>query len=213
MTQRLAITFRKSGTVRFLSHLDLLATLEFAVRRARLPVALAEGFNPRPRMSLAAPLPLGHSGERELLEITLKKEVELPHVRRRLAAALPEGIEILEVQELPPGLKSAASRVESVSYRIDLTDQVDDLETRVAGLLGRPAIEIQEERDGTVRARDVRPLILELRARGDRELAAILRLGEEGTVRPEQVLSLLEIPTDGAAFTRESVNLRGNNVG
>ena len=46
--QKLTVTFRKGEDARFLSHLDLTATLEYAVRRARLPVALSEGFSPRP---------------------------------------------------------------------------------------------------------------------------------------------------------------------
>jgi radical SAM-linked protein len=207
MTQRLTVTFRKEGSARFLSHLDLLATLEFAIRRARLPVALAEGFNPRPRMSLAAPLPLGHIGERELLEVTLKEDLDPEDVRSRLAAWVPDGIVILSVEESPSGAKVAASRLRGVVYRIRLAEPAEDLPVRIADLMAKDSAEVQEEREGTTRTRDVRRHILGLEALGEQELAATLRLGGEGTIRPEQVLELLSIPVSGAQFTRKSINL------
>jgi radical SAM-linked protein len=212
--QRLTITFRKAGSARHLSHLDLMATLEFAVRRARLPVALAEGFNPRPRMSLAAPLPLGHIGERELLEITLKEERAPDEVRAGLANRVAAGIEILSVEEAPGGTRSAASRVYSVEYRVRLADPVDDLAERIAALMARPTIDTEEEHDGSLRRRDLRLFILKLHAGGERELAATIRLGGDGTVRPEQILDLLSIATDGAQFIRERIHLtEGSTLG
>ena len=77
MSFRYLLTFRKHEGARFLSHLDLQATLEYGMRRAGLPLELSEGFNPRPRYSLVAALPLGYVGEHELLEMTLRDDLEL----------------------------------------------------------------------------------------------------------------------------------------
>src|SRR5947209_15498059 len=152
--QRLHVVFRKGEEARFLSHLDLLATLEYAMRRVRLPLALAEGFNPRPRMSLALPLPVGYLGEREILEITLREDRAPTEVGAALSAALPRGLEIVSVEETDAQRRHVASRLKEAVYRIDLPAGVPDLADRVTGLLARERIEVEEPRDSGTRHRD-----------------------------------------------------------
>jgi radical SAM-linked protein len=92
--QRYRIVFSKGDETRFLSHLDLLAMWEYSVRRARLPIELALGFNPRPIISLASPLPTGYLGEAEIVEISLTASIPCQEVHGRLRASLPAGITI-----------------------------------------------------------------------------------------------------------------------
>jgi radical SAM-linked protein len=205
--QRLHVIFRKGDGARYLSHLDLMATLEFSIRRADLPVALSEGFNPRPKMSLILPLVLGHIGEREILEVTLRRRVEPGDLGHRLQAVLPSGITVLEVCEVPAEGKSAASRVRSATYRIDLPAPVSDLADRVGTLMDREAVEVQEERAGATHRRDVRSLILSLVAADAQTLRLQVTATGDGTVRPEHVLDLLALPRDGAAISREAIEL------
>jgi radical SAM-linked protein len=204
--QRLHVIFRKGEESRFLSHLDLMSTLEFSMRRARLPVELSEGFNPRPRMSLVAPLPLGYTGEREILEILLSEPLQPEEVRERLNAAVPRGIAVREVIEVPSEGKSAASKLLSASYTVELPRPVEDLGLRLVALLEEPSIEIDEERDRTIRRRNIRPLILTLEAESS-SVFSLTAAYEGGTVRPEQILDLLGIPRDGARITRGEITV------
>jgi radical SAM-linked protein len=204
---KLTVTFRKREQARFLSHLDLTATLEYAVRRARLPVSLSEGFNPRPRLSVAASLALGYVGEAELLEITLREPVDPGSVAERLAAVLPDGIEIVSVVDAIPGAKTAASRLQRAVYRVDLPTRILDLDQRVQTLLLRPRLDVEEHRDGQIRRRDLRPLLLSLEATGSRALRLTVRMDGDGSMRPEQVLTLMDVPTRGIRITRESIVL------
>lgn len=206
---RLRMTFRKDSAARFLSHLDLMATLEYALRRARLPLALSEGFNPRPRLSLAAPLALGHIGEAEILEIVLSEPVPPGDVMQRLQAVLPPGITILSAAEIPGGEKTAAARLRGAHYRIELPSPVPGLGERVDGLMRRTVVEVEEQRDGRARVRDVRPLIAELEAARSDLLRLHVQMQAEGAVRPEQVLDLLNVSRDGARITRERIDLTG----
>lgn len=202
--QRLRVIFRKGENARFLSHLDLQSTLEFSMRRAGLPFELSEGFNPRPRMSLVSPLPLGYTGEREILEITLSEAMPPAEVLARLGKAVPGGLTILEVIEVPVEGKSAASKLISASYRVELPEPTGDLSQRLAAILARDEIEVEEERDGATRRRDIRPAILALEVESGR--AFTLSAGYAGgTVRPEQILDLLGIPRDGAHITRTQI--------
>lgn len=202
--QRLHVIFGKKDGARFLSHLDLQSTLEFSMRRAGLPLELSEGFNPRPRMSLVSPLPLGYSGEREILEITLSEAMPPEEVLARLRSSVPAGITIREVVEVPVEGKSAASKLLSASYHVELSEPVIDLAERLAAILGRKSIEIEEERDRSVRRRDIRPAILSLEAEGNR--AFTLTAGYAGgTARPEQILDLLGISHGVAHITRRQI--------
>lgn len=202
--QRLHVIFRKGEGTRFLSHLDLQSTLESSMRRARLPLEFSEGFSPRPKMSLVSPLPLGYTGEREILEITLHESLPPGEVLSRLQAAVPEGIAIREVVEVPVEGKSAASKLLSASYEVELPEPVPDLPGRLQSLLDRTTIEVEEERDRTVRRRNIRPSILDLHADVDQRFL-LTAAYDGGTVRPEQILDLLGLPRDGARITRTGI--------
>ncbi|HZU11257.1 MAG TPA: TIGR03936 family radical SAM-associated protein [Chloroflexota bacterium] len=205
--QRLRILFRKGREARFLSHLDLLSTLQYSLRRAALPLELSEGFNPRPRMSLAAPLGVGHIGEREILEITLRDRVEQAGVRELLQRSVPDGITILEVEEMPAGRHPAAAELRSARFRIRC-GLVPGLEQRLRDLMSRQTIEIEEDHGGRIRRRDIRPLILSASVDGE-DLHVELALGSAGGVRPEHVLRAVGIDPPTVLITRERLVLNG----
>jgi uncharacterized protein (DUF2344 family) len=71
---RFRITFSKTNAMRFTGHLDLQRTWERTIRRARLPLSYSQGFNPRPKINLAAALPLGFTSSCEMVEIWLDDE-------------------------------------------------------------------------------------------------------------------------------------------
>ena len=203
---RLQVRFAKHEDARFLSHLDLLAALEFAVRRARLPVELSAGFNPRPKVTLAAALPLGYIGRAEILEIVLREEVPVPEVVRRLQDTLPNGVEITDAQEIAPG-KSLGSRLRSAHYTVHLPASVPDLTDRIDRLLSADIAEVEEHRQEGPRRRNVRPLLEGLEAVDPAQVRIVVDLSGRASVRPEQVLQLMSIPTDGIRIVRESVEI------
>ena len=95
--QRLRIRFRRGEEIKFISHLDIMRLWERALRRARIPLTYSEGFNPRPRISLVAPLSVGVIGEAELMDIFIDKKVSPHWFTAAVSQQLPPGIEILEV--------------------------------------------------------------------------------------------------------------------
>lgn len=209
MSVRVRVAFRKEEGARFLSHLDLMATLEYSIRRARLPVELSAGFTPRPRFSLAAPLPLGYLGENEILEMTFHRDMEPAEIAERLQGAVPGGLVVTGVTVDQAGGKSAASQVIGAAYRIELERAIPDLAERVAELLTRPRLPVREERMDGIRTRDLRPLIRGIEADdGGTQLRLEVALDSEGTARPEQILDALGIERGGATIIREGLRLR-----
>jgi len=87
----------KSGDMIYISHLDLLRLLGRAGRRADLPIALTEGFNPRLKIRLKKALKLGVASDSEEGELVLKNMVDTADIINRLQGELPAGIEVKDV--------------------------------------------------------------------------------------------------------------------
>lgn len=169
--QRLRLTFSQGDDLKYISHLDLMRLWERALRRARLPLAYTQGFHPQPRLQVAAPLAVGFSGRQEVLDLWLTAKVEPTEFARRLRAQLPEGIALLEVQEVDLRLPSLPSQVRGAEYEIvvEAEETAEEMAARVAALLATPEVKRQRRRKGQMRQYDLRPLIEELRYEGREE--------------------------------------------
>ena len=95
----LRILFTKGGRARYISHLDLMHTMERAFLRAGIAIRHTEGFPPHPYVSIPLPLPLGFSSDSELLEFGLVSGSTREALPEQMNAALPEGIRILDCYE------------------------------------------------------------------------------------------------------------------
>lgn len=118
VVQRLRIRYAKRGRLRFTSHRDFARAFERALRRAHVPMAYSAGFSPHPKISYVGAAPTGVASEAEYLEIGLAEHREPDEVRRTLDAALPPGLDVLDVVEAAgPAL---AERIEASRWRIEL---------------------------------------------------------------------------------------------
>ncbi|WP_165859361.1 TIGR03936 family radical SAM-associated protein [Desulfofundulus salinus] len=196
---RYRIEFRKEGPARFISHLDLVRTLERAMRRAGLPLAFSQGFNPHPRFSLGAPLPVGVKGEKEYLDLELVAALPVDEMLKRLSDQLPRGLKMTRVWRIPGDAPALMATLEKATYRVDvsLAREItqEDLQRSIDGLLETPEV-IITRRAGENREKvlDIRPGIYALSGRledGRIRLEMSLAVGNRGTVRPEEVVLVL----------------------
>lgn len=102
---KLRLTFRKTGRAVYISHLDLMRTMQRVFFRAGLPLRYSEGFNPHARISIVLPLQVGVASECEIMDFWLTEELDPAAIPARLNACMPEGIEALSVR--PVERKSA----------------------------------------------------------------------------------------------------------
>ena len=65
-----------------------------ACARARLPVRHSEGFNPRPRISLPLPRPVGIASDAERVLIEFSEPIAAETITARLSEQMPSGIHI-----------------------------------------------------------------------------------------------------------------------
>jgi len=105
--QHLVVRYAKRGKMRFASHRDVARAFERGVRRAGLPIAYSAGFSPHPKISYAGGAPTGVASEAEYLSLALTARQAEAQVCQRLNAALPDGIDVIDVTDpwgLPGGL-------------------------------------------------------------------------------------------------------------
>ena len=215
---RLRVTFSKSGLLAYTSHLDLARAWERGLRRAGVGLAYSGGFNPRPKLQLAAALPLGHTGEAEWLDVRLERPMSVEDFARALAPVLPDGLAISQVRQVRLKEPALQTRVVAAEYRVTVVwlPELDFGETLPGSVeaLGRTveariervlaAAELEQERRG--RRYDLRPLIeqlwLERAGEGEVVLGMQLAAREGATARPEAVLEVLGMAGGFARYHR-----------
>ena len=207
-TQRLRVTFAKGEEVKYISHLDLMRLWERALRRAGVPLLYSKGYNPRPKISLAAPLAVGITGQREIMDVFLERPLAPLDFTTAIKRQLPVGITLIEVQEVYVTLPALQTLVQSTQYlaSVDSSEETTDVEVRVASLLRSEHLH-RQRRD---KEYDLRPLIEELWLEAADEdqctLGMKLRAGEGGTGRPDEVLAELGLTDQVERITRTQIH-------
>lgn len=193
--QRLRLTFTKEEAVRFIGHLDLARTLERALNRAQIPMAYTQGFNRRPRLSLAAALPLGYMSQGELADIWLVESVDPQEARDQLMSKMAPGIRVLHVEEVDMADPSLQQSIAFSDYSVRFLDSVDEnaLGEAIANLLSADQIirDRTRPKDKKKREYDLRALVIDLQTKTEQaETRLWMRLVQTPSQmgKPDEVL-------------------------
>jgi radical SAM-linked protein len=195
--QRLRIKFSRGEELKYISHLDIMRLWQRALNRAGVTLAYSEGFNPHPRMSLAAPLALGVTSEAELMDIVLANFLSPHTFAAALGRQLPSGISIGGVFNTALTLPSLQSQLRLAEYTVGInTDKSrPEIEAAIAELLGKASLPWQHQRDTGPHKYDLRLLIDDLWLidcrQGVCNIGMRLRCDSGGSGRPEQVAAAL----------------------
>ena len=203
---RYRIIFAKTDAARFIGHLDLQSFFQKAIKRAKLPVAYSEGFNPHQLLSFAAPLPLGMAGHGEILEVFLVREMPTDEIMCALNLQMPGGLLVTGVQEVPSIGKSAAAIVRKATYSINFS-QIIDLDKIIPEVLTSECIEIEKKGKKGMAIADIRPDIYDMKFDSRCGLRAILACGSERNLKPEvlarYILKISEIAPEDCDIVYE----------
>ncbi len=114
------VFFAKTGTLRFVSHLDMNRFFTRILRKSGLPIWYTEGFNPHPYLTFALPLSLGFESQYEILDFRLVDDtVTFETVEEKLTVVLPEYIKIIRVDE--PVMK--VGKITSAGFEIAFSEE------------------------------------------------------------------------------------------
>ncbi len=209
--RRHRVTFATRRTLAYLSVLELGRVWERALRRAGVPLKYSHGYNPRPRLVFAAPLPVGCGGEAEWLDVTLTEPMEAKALVDALRPVLPRDLEVIAAAAVPDKAPPLAEQLVAADYRVLLR--------------GGPAPTVQEAAEALLAADEVwlarrgrrhrgrqynlRPLVLSLRvevATPPWTATLVMRLAARpgATGRPDAVLQAMGL----AMWPRRCTRLR-----
>lgn len=195
---RVLLSIRKGEEIKYLSHRDVIRSFEYALRRARIPVAYSEGFNPRPKMSFGGAIGVGVTSDDEKIQLDLSEILTPAEVMERLNSVLPSGIRILSAEDVPEGRKSPLSKLNASEFRLNLSCgdgcSPEDVKPAVDRLLASGEIKIVRVREGKRKPIDLRPFLLSADTRLQGESVSVdvaLRSGDTGGAGPRDFVQAL----------------------
>lgn len=208
---KLRLRFAKKGKAVYISHLDLMRTLQRAFLRAGYSLKYSEGFNPHPVISILLPLSVGACSECELMDFQLTEHADLAELPARLSAAMPEGITALEAYACERKVKDLKWLRISGKLEYDARDAAT-MRDGLQAFFARPEIVITKKTKRGMGESDIAPAIREIGFTAGEDcvyLSAVIS-AQEPTLNPDHLVSALtqlapELAPDFAEFTRLEV--------
>ncbi len=200
--QRVRVYYAKGEAIKFISHHDEFRLWERTLRRADLPLLYKQGFNPQPHIQFAAPLGVGITGVREIVDFLFSPPVALDEITALLRAKLPPGVMLVGLEEMPLEVDARQNLVIGADYAILIYAEPGELpgellQQRIAEFLATPVIWRERERKGERYTYNLRPLVFELQYAGydvaSEEHRIFLRVQQRAgaTGRPDEVVDAL----------------------
>lgn len=193
---KLRTLLTKGDAIRFISHLDYAALIERAIRRAKLPVAYSEGFNPHMKFSFASALAVGVTSEAEVMDVELSRSMSQPEAWDRLAAALPPGVRLLRLVPFEGKAKSLMAAVDRAEYsvRVPYTGTEEEARRAVAAFFAAPEVVYRRVLPKKTREVDAKAYLKEIRAEKEgAELLLFIAIAvtPAGSLKPGEAVELL----------------------
>ena len=133
--------FTKEENIKFISHLDVLKTIQKNIRRAGLPVEFSQGFNPHMNTSIAQPLSVGVYSSGEYMDMILTTETDEQEIVDKLNATAPSGIKYISALAIPytqgeKKVPQAMALIDAARYTIKIKySDVSNLEEEMTNLI------------------------------------------------------------------------------
>ena len=207
--QRWRLTFARDDAGAEASQRDLDRAWQEAVAGLG---ATGSGAPERPRLAIAAPLPVGMTAARELADVFVPERRRLADVRAAIEPKLPPGHRLVDLYDVWLGEPPLSGLVVAGDYRVAIAvaggegdghavagPVMHDLEAAVATLLQATELPRSRARGDRVVAGNLRALIIDVAVGagpgplpGTAELTMRLRFHPSlGTGRPEEVVAAL----------------------
>ena len=209
------LKFTKENDVKYISHLDLMRTFQRVIRRAGIPVAYSQGFNPHQELSFGAPLALGVTSMAEYADVGIAENIDIKELIDAMNASMPKGIRILDGKVLGSSAKSAMSLVTHSRYTIRFLSKdagYEELQKKLEEFLAKEIILVkrkQPKKDFKLKEIDIKPMIVSvsLIKGSDTEffINCMLHSGSKANLKPELLMEAF-IESSGLALSGIKIN-------
>lgn len=187
---KIRIKFAKTGSMKFIGHLDIMRYFQKVMRRADVDIAYSEGFSPHQKMSFAAPLGVGLTSRGEYFDIEVHSSDSSKEMLRRMNDTMVEGMEVLSYRLLPEDSGNAMSIVAAADYLVNFREGYKpdiDINSEFHQFMSQDSIEIVKTTKKSEKTVDIRPMILEYETKED-GIFLKLAAGSENNLKPELVM-------------------------
>lgn len=205
---KLRLRFEKKDRAVYISHLDLMHTMQRAFSRAGYELKYSEGFNPHPQISIALPLSVGASSLCEIMDFKLTHDVDISEIPGKLSAVMPEGIKVTDCYE-------AQNKVALLKYlEIEGIFEYDERDTarmrdELESFYAAEQIVITKKTKRGMGESDIKPAIKSISFEAGEKIVKLHAVisAQEPTLNPSLLEDALkqkapEIAPDFAKFTR-----------
>ncbi len=186
------VRFKKTGSLQYISHLDLVRTMNKIVVRADIPLWYTEGFNPKPKLVFAAPLSIGTESVSEFLDIRITERIDPDIVKERLNKNMTEEMQVIEAYY--PLTKFTDLKWLSYSMVINTLGATKILADNCNKALASDKIEVLKHTKSGEQTVDIKPLVKSAEVRFDGEkllLDCILSADPSSFLNPEYIVKYL----------------------
>lgn len=154
----LRAVFEKSGRAVFISHLDLLRTMQRAIKRSGIPVWYTQGFNPHIYLNFPLALSLGVTSRTEFMDFAVTEQCDKNQIVEKLNAVMPDGLRIISIDEPCFENKEIGFAEYIIEFKSQLSPQ--EMQTELNALMSLDVIEIDKrsKSKGTVKL-DIKPYL------------------------------------------------------
>jgi len=210
----LVVRFRIGGRLRFLSHAQTLRVFQRACVRAGLKIQYSQGFNPRPKLSLPLPRPVGVASDDELLCLRVRKSTSAQEhkcisaqVYKSINAQVPEGCELLSVNVVRANTSFQPC---SAAYVLAVRKEYlnEELKATIKRLLASESIILErqtgkkksriENRESRIKNIDVRGFLKSIEL-DENSIIVECKISSAGSIRVDEILKLLHLDVEKLA--------------
>lgn len=191
------VKFRKTGSLQYISHLDLHRTFNRVLVRAGIPLWYTQGFNPHAKMVFALPLSVGTESECEYLDVRVDRDISAEEMKRRLNDQLTDELRVLDVYEA----KTKPTAVQWASYRYEISPEENGeaLFEQIRAIFRAPVVMKKKTKSGEKEI-DIMKLIRSLTVSYEPEtgtivMEALLSAAGESYLNPEYLMTAIREKT------------------
>jgi len=171
---KLRIKFLKIGSMKFISHLDLMRYVQKTFRRAGIDVAYSQGYSPHQLLSFAAPLGLGDTSEGDYLDIQVNSMESQKAFLQAVNDCMNDEIQFLSLTVHEDKAKPSMALVAAADYCVNLREGYSILSGRFDEFMSQQEIPVLKKSKRTEKLLNIRPMIY-LYGRGMEEFCQMQR--------------------------------------
>ena len=188
----------KDEPLRYISHLDYASLMQRAIRRAKIPAAYSEGFNPHMKLSFASALSVGVTSDAEYMDLELSEPMAEGEIAKRLRPVLPEGVRLIALRVMTGKPKALMALTDEAVYEITvpLCGTFSEAQKALKDFNATKECTFLRKTPKKTREIEVRQYICgNLRAEAAENdllrLVMAIRITPVGSVKPQEILALL----------------------